>query len=399
MELSQRLRLVKPSATLAVTEAANALRRQGVEVIDLGAGEPDFDTPEHIKEAARHALAAGKTKYTPVGGTDELKEAIVIKLKRDNGVEFAKTEVMANCGGKHALFVAFQALLNPGDEVLVPAPFWVSYPDMLQLAGAEAKFVFPQRGNDFKLTPEDLERAWSPRTRAVILNSPSNPCGVAYDEKELAGLLEVLAHRPCWIISDDVYEKMVYGDFRLGQVLRIRPELRERTVLCNSVSKTYAMTGWRIGYTAAPAPVIKAMTTIQGQMTSNPSSVAQAAAAEALAGPQESVAEMMAAFAERRDFVVERLRRIPGIQCPKPQGAFYVFPNVAAYLGKRGGPQTGDELAKYLLEKAQVALVGGSDFGYPDHIRISYANSLANLSQALDRIEQALRELAPQLQS
>ncbi len=395
MELSQRLRFVKPSATLAVTEAANALRRQGVAVIDLGAGEPDFDTPEHIKEAARQALARGETKYTPVGGTDELKDAIVTKLKRDNGVEYAKNEVMANCGGKHSLFVAFQALFNDGDEVLVPAPFWVSYPDMLRLAGAEARIVFPRPENDFKLTASDLAGAWSARTRAVILNSPSNPAGVAYNEEELAALLEVVAERPCWIISDDVYEKMVYGDFRLGQVLRLRPELRERTILCNSVSKTYAMTGWRVGYTAGPAPVIKAMTTIQGQMTSNPSSIAQAAAAAALAGPQDSVGQMMAAFAERRDFVMQRLRRIPGIRCPMPQGAFYVFPNVSAYLRRPGGPQTGDELAKYLIERAHVALVGGTDFGYPDHIRISYANSLDNLSEALDRIEQALKALAP----
>lgn len=395
MELSQRLRLVKPSATLAVTEKAVALRQEGVEVIDLGAGEPDFDTPEHIKEAARRALTLGRTKYTPVGGTDELKAAIVAKLKRDNGLDFAKNEVMANCGGKHSLFVAFQAVLNEGDEVLVPAPFWVSYPDMLRLAGARARLVFPRPEHDFKLTADDLERALTPQTQAVILNSPSNPAGVAYDEAELGALLDVLARHSCWIISDDVYEKMVYGDFRLGQVLRIRPELRERTILCNSVSKTYAMTGWRIGYTAAPAPVIKAMTTIQGQMTSNPSSIAQAAATEALAGPQDSVPRMMGEFGARRDFVVERLRQIPGVRCSKPQGAFYVFPNVAPYLARPGGPNNGDELAKYLLERVHVAVVGGTDFGYPEHIRISYANSRENLARGLERIAQALHELAP----
>jgi aspartate aminotransferase len=393
MQLSERVRWIKPSATLAVTEKAAALRRQGIQVIDLGAGEPDFDTPENIKEAARRALAAGQTKYTPVGGTDELKSAIVTKLARDNGLEYAKNEVIASCGGKHALFVLFQALFNEGDEVLVPAPYWVSYPDMLLLAGARARIVFPKAGNSFKLAPEDLDAALTPRTRAIILNSPSNPAGVAYSPEELAALLDVIGQHSCWIISDDVYEKMVYGDFQLGQVLRLRPDLRPRTILCNSVSKTYAMTGWRVGYTAGPAEVIRAMTTLQGQMTSNPSSIAQAAAAEALAGNQDSVPRMMAEFGKRRDFVVERLQAIPAIHCPKPQGAFYVFPNVSAYLGKGSGPKTGDELAAYLIEKTHVAVVGGTDFGYPDHIRISYANSIENLQEGLDRIARALAEL------
>lgn len=396
MQLSDRVKWIKPSATLAVTEKAAALRRQGIEVIDLGAGEPDFDTPENIKEAARRALARGETKYTPVGGTDELKSAIVTKLARDNGLEYAQHEVMANCGGKHALFVLFQALFNEGDEVLVLAPYWVSYPDMLLLAGARARIVFPKDCDNFKLQPEDLEAALTARTKAVILNSPSNPAGVAYTPEELGALLDVLSKHDCWIISDDVYEKMVYGDFVLGQVLRIRPELRPRTILCNSVSKTYAMTGWRIGYAAGPAEVIKAMTKIQGQMTSNPSSVAQAAAAEALAGSQESVPRMMAEFGKRRDFVVEQLRSIPHVRCNKPQGAFYVFPNMSAYLKMPNGPKTGDELAAYLIEKVHVAVVGGTDFGYPHHIRISYANSLENLGEGLRRIASALAELGPQ---
>jgi aspartate aminotransferase len=264
---------------------------------------------------------------------------------------------------------------------------------MLLLAGARARIVFPKAGNSFKLAPEDLDAALTPRTKAIILNSPSNPAGVAYSPEELAALLDVIAQHSCWIISDDVYEKMVYGDFQLGQVLRLRPDLRPRTILCNSVSKTYAMTGWRVGYTAGPAEVIRAMTTLQGQMTSNPSSIAQAAAAEALAGNQDSVPRMMAEFGKRRDFVVERLQAIPGIHCPKPQGAFYVFPNVSAYLGKGSGPKTGDELAAYLIEKTHVAVVGGTDFGYPDHIRISYANSIENLQEGLDRIARALAEL------
>lgn len=391
MRLSDRLSLIKPSATMMVTEKASALRSQGIDVIDFGAGEPDFDTPEGIKEAAVQAVRAGQTKYTPVGGTEALKNAIIAKLRRDNGLEYARNEVLASCGGKHSLFVLFQALFGPGDEILVPAPFWVSYPDMLILAGAKAKILPAREENDFKLTPAELDAAVTPNTRAIILNSPSNPAGVAYDEAELAALLEVVAARGCLIISDDVYEQMTYDPgFRLGQVLRVRPDLRDRTILCNSVSKTYAMTGWRVGYTAAPAPVIKAMTTLQGQMTSNPSSIAQAAAAEALAGPQDSVPPMMREFGKRRDFVVDRLRQIPGVRCPKPQGAFYVFPNVEAYYGRPDGPTNGDEMASYLIEKAHVAVVGGTDFGYPGHIRISYATSMTKLEQGLARIHEAL---------
>jgi len=393
MKLSARLDLIKPSATMAVNEKATALRAQGVDLIDFGAGEPDFDTAQHIKDAAAAAMRAGKTKYTPVGGTDDLKAAIVAKLRRDNDLHYEKREVLASCGGKHSLFVAFQVLFGAGDEVIVPAPFWVSYPDMLLLAGAQAQLVPTREENDFKMTPAELEAAIGPRTRAILLNSPSNPAGVAYTEQELAGLLDVVATREIIVISDDVYELMVYGDFRLGRVLQIRPDFRDRTLVVNSVSKTYAMTGWRVGYTAGPAHVIKAMSTLQGQMTSNPSSVAQAAAAEALAGPQESVQPMMREFGRRRDFVVERLRTIRGVRCPLPEGAFYVFPNVSAYLRKASGPTTGDDLAAYLIETAHVAVVGGSDFGYPEHIRISYATSMQNLERGLDRIEDALKKL------
>ncbi|HVM95332.1 MAG TPA: pyridoxal phosphate-dependent aminotransferase [Candidatus Acidoferrales bacterium] len=394
MELSSRLKLIKPSATMVVNEKATALKLKGIDLIDFGAGEPDFDTPESIKNAAEAALRAGQTKYTPVGGTDALKTAILAKLKRDNGLDYAKNEVVASCGGKHSLFVAFQALFGDGDEVIVPAPYWVSYPDMLLLAGAKARIVSTKEENDFKLTAGELDAAFTAKTKAIIFNSPSNPAGVAYNEEELSGLLDVIARRDCMIISDDVYEKMVYGDFKLGQVLRLRPDLRERTLICNSVSKTYAMTGWRIGYAAGPAALIKAMTTLQGQMTSNPSSVAQAGAAQALGGPQESVPLMMGEFAKRRDFVVERLRKIPGVRCPKPQGAFYVFPNIEAHLNPAKGLKTGDDLAGYLIEEAHVAVVGGTDFGYPGHIRISYATSMQNLERGLERIEKALGKLA-----
>src|SRR6202158_3696076 len=296
MKLSSRVGLIKPSATMAVTEKAAVLRGQGVDLIDFGAGEPDFDTPESIKNAAGDAMRAGQTKYTPVGGTDALKTAIVTKLRRDNGLTYEKREVLASCGGKHALFVAVQVLFDAGDEVIVPGPFWVSYPDMLLLAGAEARIVRTTEKNEFKLQPQELAAAITPRNKEILINSPSNPTGAAYDERELAALLDVIVPHDLIIISDDVYEMMVYGGFRAGRVLKLRPELRERTLIVNSVSKTYAMTGWRIGYTAGPAHVIKAMSTLQGQMTSNPSSVAQAAAVQALGGPQETVPLMMREF-------------------------------------------------------------------------------------------------------
>ena len=382
---------------MAVAERASALRAQGADLIDFGAGEPDFDTPEPIKDAAVEAMRRGATKYTAVGGTDALKGAIVTKLQRDNGLAYEKREVMASCGGKHSLFVAFHVLFGPGDEVIVPAPYWVSYPDILLLAGAEARLVRTTAESGFKLSPEALEAAITDRTRAVIINSPSNPTGAAYAAEELRPLLDVIARHNLIVISDDVYEMMVYGNFQRTHVLQLRPDLRERTLVVNSVSKTYAMTGWRIGYTAAPAHVIKAMATLQGQMTSNPSSVAQAAAVQALSGPQDAVTHMVREFGRRAEFVVDRLRAIPNVVCPKPEGAFYVFPNIAAYLNRTAGGvvlKSGDDLAAYLIDSAHVAVVGGTDFGYPEHIRISYANSMENLERGLDRIDAALRKLA-----
>jgi len=393
IRLSSKVGLIKPSATMLVTERAAALRARGVDLIDFGAGEPDFDTADHVKNAAAAAIRAGQTKYTPVGGSDALKTAIVTKLQRDNGLSYDKHEVLASCGGKHSLFLAFQALFGPSDEVIVPAPYWVSYTDMLMLAGATPIVVPSSEDDDFKLRPNVLERSITPRTRAIVLNSPSNPTGAAYEARELTRLLEVIADHQLIVISDDVYEMMVYGDFQLAHVLQIRPELRERTLVVNSVSKTYAMTGWRIGYTAGPAHIIKAMATLQGQMTSNPSSIAQAAAVEALAGPQEGVSEMMHEFGRRRDFVVQRLRTMADIRCTLPQGAFYAFPNVSAYLAPHTSLQTGDDLAAYLIDTAHVAVVGGTDFGSPGHMRISYANSMQNLERGLDRIETALRKL------
>lgn len=398
MKISERVRAIRPSPTLEATARAIALRAQGVDLVDLAAGEPDFDTPEHIKRAAVEALARGATKYTAVGGTEALKAAIITKLRRDNGLEYSPQEVIASVGGKHSLYNAFLALFDPGDEVIVPSPYWTSYPDMLALAGATPVLLPAPESRGFKISAEDLRRVLTPRTRGFIFNSPSNPTGVAYAEAELRELIEVLRPVPhVAVISDDVYERILYdGRETPPHIGVLAPDLRDRLVIANSVSKSYAMTGWRIGYTAAPAPLVKAMATLQGQSTSNPTAVAQAAAAVALAGSQECVGLMVCEFERRRDFVVRRLAEIPGVSVVRPDGAFYVFPNVHAYFGKRwakGEIRNGTDLALYLLEEGKVSLVGGDAFGSSDHIRISYANSMENLSKAFDRMEAALRGL------
>lgn len=398
MKISERVRAVRPSPTLEATARAIALRAQGVDLVDLAAGEPDFDTPEHIKQAAIQALARGATKYTAVGGTEALKSAIVAKLRRDNGLEYSPREVIASVGGKHSLYNAFLAMFDPGDEVVIPSPYWTSYPDMLALAGAKPVFLPAPEARGFKISADDLRRAFTPRTRGFILNSPSNPTGVAYAEAELREIIEVLRSCPqVAVISDDVYERILYdGRATPPHIGVLAPDLRERLLIANSVSKSYAMTGWRIGYTAAPEPVVKAMTTLQGQSTSNPTSVAQAAAAAALAGSQECVGVMVREFEKRRDFVVRRLREIPGLSVVRPDGAFYAFPNIRSFIGKRwvkGEIRNGTDLATYLLEEGKVSLVGGDAFGASDHIRISYANSMENLSKAFDRMEVSLKAL------
>lgn len=394
MRLSERVSSVKRSATAAVTEKAAALRARGIGVVDLGAGEPDFAPAPHVLAAAERAIREGRTRYTPVGGTPELKTAVVEKLRRDNGLDYDITEVMASCGGKHVLYLAFQALFGPGEEVLLPAPYWVSYRDMLTLAGARARVIRGRLERGFKLTPDELEEAITPRSRGIILNSPSNPAGVTYTRSELENIAEVLARHDLVIICDDVYEMITYGKAPRAHLLTVRPELRERTVVVNSVSKTYAMTGWRIGYSAGPRPLIESMATLQGQMTSNPCSVAQAAAAAALRGEQHHVVAMVREFERRRDFVVARLNAIERIDCPCPDGAFYVFPNVGAYLRPSEGIRNGDDLADFLLNQVQVALVGGTDFGYPEHVRISFATSMENLREGMERIEKGLTMLA-----
>ena len=395
IRISSRLSAVKPSATFAMAAEAVALRKQGRDVVDLSAGEPDFDTPEHIKAAAREAIDRGMTKYTPVGGTDALKDAIVKKLARDNALTYERAEVMANVGGKHALYTAFQALFEEGNEVVLPAPYWVSYPEMLVLAGAVPRVVETTAESGFRMSPVQFEAAIGPRTVAVIINSPSNPTGATYDAAALKALGEVALRRNILVITDDIYERLT--DAPVPHVGAMVPGLRPRLVVINSLSKTYAMTGWRMGYTAAPVEVIKAMTVLQSQSTSNPTSIAQAAATAALEGPQGCVDEMAREFAARRELVVRLLRQIPGVRTTVPGGAFYVFPDVSAFFGRKtteGQPvASATDVAMYLLRQVAVASVPGEGFGAPAHIRLSYATSRQALEQGIGRIADALGRL------
>jgi aspartate aminotransferase len=395
LKLSARLKVVKPSATFAMAAEAAALRQQGRDIVDLSVGEPDFDTPEHVKAAARDALARGLTKYTPIGGIDALKDAVVEKLRRDNGLAYTRAEVMASCGGKHSLYTAFQALFDDGDEVILPSPYWVSYPDMLMLAGAVPRIVETTPEQGFRMSPAQLEAAIGPRTVALILNSPSNPTGAAYTADQTRALGEVALRRGLTVITDDIYERLTAEPvLHLGTMV---PALRPQLVVINSLSKTYAMTGWRIGYTAAPVELIRAMTTLQGQSTTNPTSIAQAAAAAALTGPQDSVDTMAREFATRKDLVVALLQAMPGVRTTVPQGAFYVFPDISSFFGRRGpdGPITSaGELATYLLRHVGVAAVPGEGFGAPAHIRFSYAASRTLLEEGLGRVRRGLAALA-----
>lgn len=393
MKLASRLKKVKPSSTLAVTAKVLELKRQGRDVIGFAAGEPDFDTWPHVCAAAHAAIERGDFHYTAVGGTPELKDAVRTKLARDNHLDYAANEVIATCGGKHALYNVLQAVLDPGDEVVIPGPYWVSYADMVVLAEGTPKIVMAAESKGFKLAPSELEAAIGPKTRMVILNSPSNPTGATYSEAEMAEIGRVLAkHAHVSVLVDDVYEFIRYDGKRPRHLLDLEPSLRDRTVIANSVSKTYAMTGWRIGYAAGPAPLIGAVSMLQGQQTSNPSSIAQAAAAAALTGPQDALGPMVAEFHRRRDYVCERINAIDGLSVPVPGGAFYVFVNCSGVLAKAGA-KDGDDLALKILENASVGLVGGNDFGSPAHFRISYATSVENLERGLDNIDRWLRTL------
>ncbi len=390
--LSDTLARVKPSPTIAVTTKAAELKAEGRDVIGLGAGEPDFDTPQNIKDAAKAAIDAGKTKYTAVDGIPELKKAICAKFKRDNGLEYAPAQVTVGTGGKQVLYNALMATLNPGDEVVIPAPYWVSYPDMVLLAGGEPVIAEATAETAYKLTPEALEAAITPRTKWLIFNSPSNPTGAGYTRDELKALTDVLMrHSHVWVMSDDMYEHLVYDDFTFCTPAEVEPGLYERTLTVNGVSKAYAMTGWRIGYAAGPVDLIKAMGKIQSQSTSNPCSVSQWAAVEALTGPQDYIAANNKTFQRRRDMVVEMLNAAEGVNCPVPEGAFYVYPSIAGCIGKtsEGGTriENDEAFATALLEEKGVAVVFGAAFGTSPCFRVSYATSDAALKEACTRIQ------------
>ncbi|MCK7576062.1 MAG: pyridoxal phosphate-dependent aminotransferase [Chromatiales bacterium] len=391
-KLAARVQAVKPSATLAITARAAALRAEGRDVIGLGVGEPDFDTPEHIKAAAIRAIESGFTKYTAVDGTPDLKRAIIAKFQRENGLDYAPNQILVSCGGKQSFFNLAQALLDPGDEVVIPAPYWVSYPDMVLLAGGLPVFVQAGAAQSFKITPAQLKGAMNEKTRLVVINSPSNPTGMMYSREELEALGEVLRDFPKVIIAtDDMYEHIRWSSAPFVNILNACPDLAPRTLVLNGVSKAYSMTGWRIGYAAGPAHIIKAMNTIQSQSTSNPTSISQVAAQVALDGPQECIGVMLKAFMERHDFVVERLNRIPGIECLPTDGTFYVFPKVQKLIEGLDGVNNDLELGEYLIEKAGVAVVPGSAFGLGGYLRLSIATSRETLERALDRIEQAVK--------
>lgn len=391
IKLSARVQAVKPSATLAVDARAKALKAAGKDVIGLGAGEPDFDTPDHIKAAAIEAIQRGFTKYTAVDGTPGLKAAVVAKFKRENGFDFTPEQILVSCGGKQSFFNLAQAVLDPGDEVVIPAPYWVSYPDMVLLAGGAPVLVHADADQRFKITPAQLRAALNDRTKLVVINSPSNPTGMAYTDHELRGLGAVLRDFPrALIATDDMYEHIRWDSSPFLNILNVCPELAPRTLVLNGVSKAYSMTGWRIGYAGGPAEVIKAMTKVQSQSTSNPTSIAQVAAEAALNGPQDCIGVMLKAFKERHDFVVDRLNRIPGVECLPTDGTFYVFPRVQGAIDKLTGVGNDLELAEYLLERVGVALVPGTAFGLSGQVRISIATSPSNLEQALERIASAV---------
>jgi aspartate aminotransferase len=391
IKLSHRVQAVKPSPTLAITARAAQMRAAGKDIVGLGAGEPDFDTPEHIKAAAVEALAKGFTKYTAVDGIPSLKKAIIEKFKKDNGLDYQPKQVLVSCGGKQSSFNLTQALLNPGDEVIIPAPFWVSYPDMVLLADGVPVIIETTQAQRFKITPEQLRAAITPKTRLIFINSPSNPSGIAYTLDELKALGDVLKDYPNIIIAtDDMYEHILWQEGTFVNILNAHPDLYDRTVVMNGVSKAYSMTGWRIGYAAGPADLIEAMTTVQSQSTSNPTSISQVAAEAALTGDQSFINDMCVEFKKRHDYVVAEFNKIDGIDCIETDGTFYVFPNIEKLLARLDGIDDDLGFSEYLIEHAGVALVPGSAFGTPGHIRISIATSMANLEKALERIRNAV---------
>jgi aspartate aminotransferase len=396
MKLAARVGRIQPSPTMAMAARAKAMTARGIDVIDFGVGEPDFDTPEPIKEAAIAAIRAGFTKYTPPSGTDELKQAISARLAADRGLRYETKEIVVSCGAKHTLYNLAQALFEEGDEVIIPAPYWVSYPDQVLLNDARPVFVPTSAEDGFVLDPERLQAAVTPRTKALILNSPSNPTGAGYSRAQLERLAEVALRHRLTVISDEIYGQIVYDGFRHTSIASLSPEMKANTVVVDGVSKTYAMTGWRIGYAAGPAALMTAVATMQSQSTSNPASISQKAAVAALTGPPTSIDRMVSEFAARRTEMVRRLSAMPGVTCFRPQGAFYAFPHVASYYGKRAGSaaiKNSDDLATYLLDEASIAVVAGAGFGADGHVRLSYATSLEKIRTGLDRMSAALSKL------
>jgi aspartate aminotransferase len=395
MELTNRVKGIQPSPTLAIAAKAKQMKADGEDVIGFGAGEPDFDTPDNIKQAAIKALNDGMTKYTPVPGTLEARDAVIAKLKRDQGLDYARDEVIISCGAKHTLYNIFQALVEEGDEVIIPAPYWVSYPDQVILASATPVILETTDANEFVPTIEDLKNAITPRTKAMVINSPSNPSGAAIPKARLEEIAQVLIENDIVAISDEIYEQQVYDGFEFFSIAQV-PGMRERTILVNGLSKAYSMTGWRIGYAAAPKEIVGAMNKIQSQSTSNPVSFCMPAVEEALNGPQDSVAMMLAEFDKRRKYIVEKLNAMDGVSCFTPKGAFYVFPNFSGLYGRsfKGKViENSTDFADYLLGEAKVSIVPGIAFGADDCARLSYATSMDNIVKGLDRIEAAIADL------
>ncbi|MDA8424338.1 MAG: pyridoxal phosphate-dependent aminotransferase [Nitrospiraceae bacterium] len=396
MGIAKRAQAIKPSPTLATAAKAKAMKAQGIDVVDFGVGEPDFDTPENVKQAGIKAIQSGFTKYTPAGGTDELKEAVLEKFKRDNGLQYDKSQILISCGAKHSLYNIAEALFDPGDEVIIPSPYWVSYPDQVLLNDALPVIVETTEAEGFKLSAKKLEQAITKKTRALVLNSPSNPTGLAYDKKALEDIAALAVRHNMYVISDEIYEKLIYDGFTHTSIASLGKEIKDLTIVVNGVSKSHAMTGWRIGYAAGPKDVITAMTNIQSQSTSNPSSISQKAAVEALRGPQDFIGTMNVEFDKRRKYMVERLNKIKGVSCLMPVGAFYAFPRISSLFGKSLNGKVvknSADLATLLLEEAKVALVSGDAFGADAYIRLSYATSMDSIKKGLDRIEQMINNL------
>lgn len=397
MKLSARANRIQPSATLAITAKEKALKAQGIDVVGFGAGEPDFDSPDYVKEAAVEAIKKGYTKYTPVGGIDQLKDAIIERMKQDYGFGYEKAELVVSCGAKHTLFNLTQAIIETGDEVIIPAPYWVSYPEQVTFAEGTPVILETREEDGFRIDPDELKKLITPKTRALVLNYPSNPTGVTYSEAELRAIVDVAMAAGITIISDEIYDKIIYDGAKHTPVASLGEDVKKATILVNGASKTYSMTGWRIGFAAGDKDVIKAMANIQGQSTSNPTSIAQWAAVSAYASPQDLITQRTAEFEKRKDYIVDRLNSIPGIKCVSPRGAFYAFPNVSACYGKSfNGKAIGSSLdfTGFLLDEAKVAVVPGDSFGADSNVRISFATSMENIVKGMDRIEEAVAKLA-----